>query len=149
MNVVFDANVLIPLMLDVSRSTRLFFRLKADGHSIVASPAILEEVASKLRTKQSLRKWLDASDEQVGRFLLELPTLLRMVPGIVTIGGAVPGDPDDDAIISAAIESGSEYIVTEDKHLLVLGSWHRIEIMNREQFDRELDRLGIPTLKRP
>lgn len=71
MIVVFDSSVLIPLILDVSHSTALFRRLISDGHLIVASPALFDEVARKLRTKSSLRRWLNLPDDQIERFLLD------------------------------------------------------------------------------
>jgi len=63
--VVFDSNVLIPMMLSASLSTRLFYRLDAAGWEVAATPQLLAEVADKLRTRESLRKWLDASDADI------------------------------------------------------------------------------------
>ena len=56
--VVFDSNVLIPMILSASRSTRLFYRLDAAGWEIAGTPQLLAEVEDKLRSKASLRKWL-------------------------------------------------------------------------------------------
>ena len=75
--VVFDSNTLIPLIIPASRSTRLFSRLNAAGWEIAASPHILLEVADKLRTKESLRKWLDLPDDTIELFLSE--TIMEMV----------------------------------------------------------------------
>jgi predicted nucleic acid-binding protein len=47
-------------------------------------------------------------------------------------------------IIAAALESQASYIVSEDKHLLDLKSYHGIKILNRHDFSLELDRLGVP-----
>ena len=60
--VVFDTNVLIPMLLSASRSTRLFYRTDAARWELAATPQLLAEVADKLRTKESLRKWLGVSD---------------------------------------------------------------------------------------
>ena len=144
MIVVFDSSVLIPLILDASRSTVLFRRLTAAGHQIVASPALFDEVARKLRSKESLRRWLNVPDTQIERFLVDLAALLVFVPGNFRFPGAVPDDPDDDVVIATAVESQAEYIVTEDQHLLQLGKWHSIRIMNRTAFASELDALGVP-----
>ncbi len=50
--VVFDTNVLIPLLLTASHSTRLFLRLDAAGWEVAATRQLLGEVEVKLRTKQ-------------------------------------------------------------------------------------------------
>jgi len=74
MIVVFDSNVLIPMILQAIRSTRLFSRLRAGGHEVALSPQILDEVADKLRNRQRLRHWLGLSDDEIETFLQLLPT---------------------------------------------------------------------------
>ncbi|HUG94106.1 MAG TPA: putative toxin-antitoxin system toxin component, PIN family [Planctomycetaceae bacterium] len=144
MQVDFDADVLIPMIVEASRSARLFSRLQVLGHEVVASPQILDEVAEKFRTKPSLRKWLDLSDEEIEEFLSKLPSLCRMVPGVVNAHGAVPADPKDDKIVAAAIEGKADYIISEDKHLRNLRQHQGIKIMSRDEFMAELDRLTGP-----
>lgn len=143
MVVVFDSDVLIPLILPASRSTRLLDRLHDAGHRVAASLAILDEVAAKLRTKETLRAWLNLADEEIEEFLALLPLLLVVLPGVIRVEGAVPDDPDDDKIIAAAIESQASYIVSEDHHLLRLCEWNGIRIMNREQFNLGCSFSGI------
>ena len=53
---VWDASVLIPLILPRSKSTALFLRLERAGWIVAATPAILDEVRQKLQTKAALRK---------------------------------------------------------------------------------------------
>jgi putative PIN family toxin of toxin-antitoxin system len=143
--VVFDANVLITLILPASQSTRLFQRLDAAGWEVAASPQLLAEAADKLRTKATLRRWVNLSDQDIEEFLTDtLLDSVSLVPGIRQAIGAVPRDPKDDIIIAAAVEAEASFIVSEDKHLLDLKTYAGITIMNREQFAAELDRLGVP-----
>jgi putative PIN family toxin of toxin-antitoxin system len=144
MIVVFDSDVLIPMIIEASRSAHLFSRLDAAGHQIAVSPQIIEEVAEKLRTKASLRKWLDLSDDRIEQFLDDLPRLCVVVKGILSAPGSVPDDPDDDIIVAAGMEADADYIISENKHLLTLGNVAGIPIMNRVTFSAELDRLGVP-----
>ncbi|MGD9855916.1 MAG: putative toxin-antitoxin system toxin component, PIN family [Planctomycetaceae bacterium] len=146
MKIVFDANVLIPMILEASASTRLFTRLRAAGHEVYSSPQILDEVADKLHHKPELRKWLATEDEEIDRFIDRLPKLLNMVRGVLSAQGAVPEDPKDDKIIATALEASADYIVSEDKHLLNLGRHQTIPILNRAHFSTELDRLGVPRI---
>lgn len=145
---VFDANVIIPLSLvsGRSRSTQLLLRLKAAGHVVAISQELLEEVAEKMRTKQTLRQWLRLSDAEIETFLTDLPTLLgyRLKRRLKKISRVVAADPDDDVVIATAVAAKAGYIVTEDPHLLDLGQYRGIQIMTREQFAAELDRLGLP-----
>ena len=143
--VVFDTNVLIPLLLSASHSTRLFLRLDAAGWELAATPQLLAEVEDKLRTKQSLRAWLKASDEDIDEFVnVRLVNMVTMKSGFRQAHGAVPADPKDDMVIAAALEATAEYIISEDKHLLDLGTYQGVVIVNRQQFEAELDRLGVP-----
>jgi hypothetical protein len=98
--VVFDSSVLILLLIPASRSTRLFQRLDAAGWELSASPQLLAEVSDKLRTKVTLRRWLNTTDEDIEEFLgMTLPDMVSLVPGIQLAYGAVPADPKDDMIM--------------------------------------------------
>ena len=142
--VVFDSNVLIPLILPASRSTRLLARLRASGWHVAVSPQLLAEVRDKLLTKESLRRWLKLPDDDISQFVdHDLPGKTRELAGVRQAHGAVKADPKDDKIIAAALESQAAYIVSEDKHLLDLGEYQGIKIMNRDQFAAELDRLRV------
>jgi len=142
--VVFDTNVLIPLLLPASQSTRLFLRLEAAGWRVAASPQILQEVRKKVRTKESVRNWIRLSDEEIEVFLQEsLLDMVTLVQGVRHAHGAVLADPADDKIVAAALEAGAEYIISEDRHLLDLGECQGIKIMSRGEFAAELERLGV------
>lgn len=145
--VVFDSNVLIPMSIDQSHSVRLFLRLRQAKGRVFSSPHILAEVGEKKRTKKQLRKWLGLTDKKINRFLTRLPKLCPPTAGVLTAEGAVPADPKDDKVVAAALECGAGYIVSEDRHLLDMGEWKGIKIMNRKQFEAELDRLKLGPLK--
>ena len=44
MIVVFDTDVILPMLLPASRSTRLYQRLRANQHTVAASQLIFDEV---------------------------------------------------------------------------------------------------------
>ena len=143
--VIFDTSVLIPLIIEKSRSTRLFIRLEAAGWAVAVSPQLSAETRAKMETKRSVREWLKVSDEEIENFLTEvLPSRTMQVPGYRQAHGAVPADPKDDMVIAAALEAHAAYIISEDKHLLDIGDYRGVKIMNREEFTAELDRLGVP-----
>lgn len=144
MIVVFDTDVLIPMILPASRSARLFHRLRAAGHKVAISPQILEEVQEKMRTDEDVRDWLALSDKDIEQYLADLPRYCVLTAGTLTVTGVVKDDPDDDMVLAAAKESGAEYVISEDRHLRKIREWVGIKIMNRDAFMAELDRLGVP-----
>lgn len=143
---VFDTSALIPLILPASQSTRLFYRLRADRHRVALTEPIYDELADELRTNKRLRSWMRRSDEEISQFLADLRTNCYLLPGYRQAHGAVPADRKDDKIIAAALEAKAAYIISEDHHLLDLKKYQGIKIMNREQFEAELDRLSVPRL---
>src|SRR5947209_15286810 len=98
LTVVFDTNVVVTLVIQASRATRLFSRLRAAGHRVAVSPQILAEAGEMMRTRAGLRKWLRLTDGEIEQFLGTLPSLMHLTDGLVVAAGAVPADPDDDVI---------------------------------------------------
>jgi uncharacterized protein len=43
-------------------------------------------------------------------------------------------DPDDDRVIECAVASGSQFIISGDKHLLRLGLYENIRILKVAEF---------------
>lgn len=149
MKVLFDMSAVIPMTIDVSLSTRLADRLWDAGHEIVISPGILDEAREKLLTNPGLRKWLSKDDRELRTFLDRLPKLCLVAPGDVEIRGEVPDDPDDDHVLAAALEMAVDFIVSEDRHLLDLGTWRGIAILSRAEMMAELDRRETDDTENP
>ena len=94
-----------------------------------------------------MRAWLNTTADDIDDFVnVRLRNMVNMKPGQRQAHGTVPADPKDDIIIAAALEAGADYLISEDKHLLNLGRYQNVKIMGREQFEAELDRLGVPPL---
>jgi putative PIN family toxin of toxin-antitoxin system len=144
LTVVLDANVVIPLIVPASRSTRVLHRLVESGHEVVISTAILLEVQEKLLTKKTLRKWLRVSDEEIESFVENIAITCSVIVTPSNVPKVVLADPDDDLIIAAASQCGAGYIVSEDHNLLALDGFQGIRIMTRDDFLCELDKLGVP-----
>ena len=46
----------------------------------------------------------------------------------------VPGDPDDDKIVAAAVAGRADVLITNDDHLLALGEYHGVRILRPGDF---------------
>ncbi len=139
MLVVFDSNVVIPLIVPNSASHRLYRQLIERGHRVFVSRQTLTEIADKLLHKRKLRDWHKQSDESIAQFLQDLPELFEIAPGILTASGSVPRDSRDEHVVAAALECGADYIVTQDRHLLDLGLIEGVTILTREELTSLLE----------
>ncbi|MEJ5251006.1 MAG: PIN domain-containing protein [Armatimonadota bacterium] len=62
---------------------------------------------------------------------------IRNCSQVVTIYNTlnvVTADPDDDKILECAVVGGATHIITGDRHLLSLGSYQNISIVNAADF---------------
>ncbi|MDA4123394.1 MAG: putative toxin-antitoxin system toxin component, PIN family [Thaumarchaeota archaeon] len=111
--VVIDTNVMVSALIAKGKPRRLVSRLLS-RHSVISSREMLEELSEVLS-----REKFGLSKAQVGRYLSiytensESVTLRSKVR-------AVAEDPDDDVVLSTAVGGNAEYIVTGDRHLLVM-----------------------------
>ncbi len=126
MRVVLDTNVLISSTIwDTSLAQKLLFKLISIGAEIFTSVEILSEY------KNVLKRDFGYSDKEINNILEKLLYFAKLVETSNKIN-IVKADPEDNKIIECAVSSGSEYIVSYDKHLLVIGKFSGINILKPE-----------------
>ena len=105
----------------------------SDKYQLVTSEAILLEVRD-VQTRPKIRaKYPHLTDAITERVLGVLSRAEKVNPTEIA---AVSRDPKDDMFLACAKASGSKYIVSEDKDLLVLNPYEGIQIINAEEFMR-------------
>jgi putative PIN family toxin of toxin-antitoxin system len=100
---------------------------KAD---LVLSREILEEFA-EVMGDQKIRRYVD--EEDVASFLRIICGAARIVEIRSRFKG-VPRDPGDDIILMTAYDSGADYIVSGDEHLISLEEFRGIKILTVNDF---------------
>ncbi|MGH9919758.1 MAG: putative toxin-antitoxin system toxin component, PIN family [Nitrososphaerales archaeon] len=122
--VVIDTNVLVSAIINGGKPRRLLrLVLRGRGHSAVASREMLAELADVLaREKFSL------TPRQIARFLT-IYTGRSEVVDLNRLVSAVDVDPDDDIVLSTAVNGRAALIATGDKHLLALEEFEGIRIV--------------------
>jgi putative PIN family toxin of toxin-antitoxin system len=131
--VVLDANVLISAAIRPSGPPgRVVAAFLAEGSfEMVVSPAIIAEVEAALSLPK-IRKYLREPDEALA-WLADLVALADLVTETGLVKG-VCRDPDDDAVLGAAVEGRAETIVTGDGDLLALREHEGIRILMPREF---------------
>lgn len=133
MRIVLDTNILISATIwDKSVSNKLLRILAGRDIEILTSYDILEEY------KKVLRRDFKYEHENINKIILELLSYIQVIEPQRKVE-VVKEDPDDNKIIECAVESGSDYILTYDKHLLTLEEFEGIKIIKPEEFLGKFD----------
>ncbi|MBI3289982.1 putative toxin-antitoxin system toxin component, PIN family [Candidatus Microgenomates bacterium] len=137
---VLDTNTLVSAIINTKGSVaqEIYQNFKHKRFSLVISPEILEEV-EEVSNRERIIKRHQLSTKELKIIISELASLSYLVPGTTKV--EVVRDPDDNKIISAAVEGQATYIVTRDEDLLDLKEYQeiseallRIKIISPETF---------------
>ena len=130
--VVLDTNVLISAILFGGKPRQILAKTIRREIQLCLSEPILEELKGVLR-----RPKFDYSPEAVRVILTELIGISDFVNPSKTLR-VVSEDAEDNKILECAVEAGANYIITGDAHLLKLGGYRDIKILNAGAFLEEI-----------
>lgn len=122
-----DSNVYISALNFGGTPLELLNAARAGIFRLAISEAIIHEVEGVLSEKF---RW---PNEQISEAVAGLRTFAELVNPTQTLH-VVLEDPDDDRVIECAVASGSDFIVSGDKHLLSLAQYQGIRIVKVAEF---------------
>lgn len=133
MRVVIDTNVFISAAINPHGApAKVFDAWRDRQYELLISPSILEEVFEVIR-RPSLRARHGWTDKDIEIFLLGIRLFAVITPDDLEIAG-VEDDPDDDKFLVCAVEGAADCIISGDPHLLNMGAYREIPILNPRQF---------------
>ena len=125
MKVVLDTNVLITAFKDeYSYQKRIIDEIIKGKISAFANHQTIREnrlILSRIIYDDSYKRELEDFFSQLT--VVENPHTIHVVE-----------DPEDNKILESAVESGSEYLISEDHHLLQLKSFRNVKIVEPIEF---------------
>ena len=125
--VTLDTNIYVSALEFGGINARLLGLARGGVFRIDISDAILVELVSVLRDDFNWDGYrLDFARDQIGKMAN------RVVPTQPI--DAIKEDPDDNRILECALSAQARYIVSGDKHLLKLRTFHRIPILAPRAF---------------
>lgn len=135
MKTVLDTNVLISGVIATGPPHEILLRGYRGEYEIVVSPETLAEF------RETLGKYPDRfhmTDEEIRK---EVETLGYFAESVDPDGEikAVERDPDDDKFLAATVAGDADYVVSGDTHLLDLGSFREVDIVDPRTFLDELE----------
>jgi len=131
---VLDSNVFISAVV-FGGKPREILELAIKGlMEIAVSDDILKEIKGVLEGKK-----FQFPRKSVNALMREIEDIASFVEPAERIE-AVVDDPQDNRVLECAVESGSDAIISGDSHLLALGGFGKIKIMNPDEFLREFSK---------
>lgn len=130
---VLDANVFVTAVLTPAGAAAAVVEAwRAERFALLVSPPILDELARVLSYPKIVRRhgW---SRKEILAFVQDFRDLAILTPGRVKLS-VIREDPDDDRYLECAVEGRAEYIVSGDRHLLVLRAYQDIAIVPPRAF---------------
>lgn len=129
MRVVLDANIFISALISrQGNPAKILEKWQKKELEVVVSPAIIDEIARVTAYKRLQKKYRRIREEREG-LLEDLKNFATMVDSQQTLS-VVKADDSDNRYIECAIESGANYIVTGDPHLLDISEYQGIRIIS-------------------
>jgi hypothetical protein len=105
--------------------------LTVENMQLILSEPILKELQEVLK-RNEVRERFSYTDHDIKQVVSRLRALAKRVP-IRSRLAAIEEDPQDDAILTTAYSGKADYIVSGDRHLLILRTFKGIRIVNPRQ----------------
>ena len=132
LRVVLDTNIYIAAFgHPKGRNATLWAAALAGRYRLLTSPAIVRELARVLRTD------LEWQEEHIQARIRVVAQVAELVSPHTALR-VVTADPADDRILECAVDGKADLIVSNDHHLLDLGSYKDIAIVAGPDFRRIL-----------
>lgn len=125
--VVVDTNVFLSAIFWKGNPEKVVKKCVRKEVMGITSPAILEELETKLRRKFAY------PEEQTERYIELVITDFEVVMPKQKLS-VVKDDPTDNKVIEAAVAANADYIVSGDRHLLGIGDYKGVKIVSPKEF---------------
>ena len=126
--VVFDTNVLVSATLSKGKPYRVLELAECEEVTSIMSQDIVNELDDVLS-----RERLPFEREQIDEFVGKVLSTSEMVTPETNLE-VIEDDPDDDKILECAVAGNADYIISGDLHLLDIGEYRDIRVLNPDQF---------------
>lgn len=134
---VVDTNVIMSgVIAPHGAPRRILEAWHAGQFTMVTSEDIIAEVTHVLRYPRICGRY-NLTEDDIAAVVDSLSTDAEVVAGLYEVRRSA--DPTDDMFLACALEGRAEYIVSGDRHLLGIGSYHGVLIVTPRRFAMVLD----------
>ncbi|MBU0571017.1 MAG: putative toxin-antitoxin system toxin component, PIN family [Candidatus Omnitrophica bacterium] len=136
LKVVIDTNVFISGLLNSPSCRYIIKLLGAAKLTLIISPWILDELIGVI----SRPKFRNAITRETAEKIIEMISIQAVLVNPSREFDVIEDDPADNRFIDAAIEANADFIISGDRHLLDLKTFHDIRVITPAQFLKTLKR---------
>jgi putative PIN family toxin of toxin-antitoxin system len=129
--VVADTNTIVSGLLWEGPPRELIDAARANHITLWSSVALMAELAEVIGREQFTKR-IAAARLSATELVEDFSRLTRLVIP-AEIEPTVAGDPDDDALLACALAAGAQLVVSGDKRLRNLKSYHGIPIVGASE----------------
>lgn len=134
LKVALDTNIFVSSLLSKTGTPAQVLNAWRNRQCVLCiSDAIIDEIHRTLNYPK-IRDKYRLTDADIADLLALLRHDAVNVPGQSDMRGAIPNDPSDEKFLACALDAGADVIVSGDRHLLALGEYRDIPIVNARTF---------------
>lgn len=138
LRVVIDTNVFVSgIVFKLGKPKKIVDLWLRQKIILIASQPLIEELTEVLHREQFQKQ---TTDEEITQLIQQIQKIAVFVEGNLPALGIIKDDPDDDVVLATSLEGNADYIVSGDHHLLDLGDFRGIKIVNPAEFLNILDK---------
>lgn len=138
LRVVIDTNVIVSGILSRKGApAEVLNTWRERRFLLLSSSAIVAEVRAVMKYPRIHKKY-HLSDDDIEQTITLLEHDSLLVAGDADVTGSVPDDPKDEMFLACALDGQADVLVSGDHHLLDLGVFRDIPIINARQFLAQL-----------
>jgi len=132
MKITLDTNVLISGSFWTGDSFKILELIDSHKIECILSKDILDEYFRVAKSDELVEKIKD-------KHLVILKTIESIIRNSIIVAptkklDVVKDDPDDNKILECAVEGNTDFVITQDKHLLKLKKFGDIQIITPKEF---------------
>jgi uncharacterized protein len=130
-SVVFDTVIFVRSLINPDGLWGQVVFVHAQRYRLIISPPIISEILEVLTRSHISRKYRGLATRNIQRILGILATAAVVEVDEIP---AVSRDPKDDKFLATAVAGNADYLVSEDRDLLDIGTYQGIRIITAREF---------------
>lgn len=133
MKVVFDTNIWLSGIFWDGEANKLIELAENKNFDIITTKDIINEIIDVLNREAKFQKFIEDRKQKIEDLIRTILSMSNLI-NTKTKLEIIKEHPSDNIILEAAFDSGADYIISYDKHILNLIEFRGIKILTPGEF---------------